>query len=193
MIKRMLYYWARQYVKNIKKSEKYSELKRTIGVLIANFELEELKEKGFHSKWKVKDDDDGVGKIVLTDHLEFHIIELPKLHRMMIKQKDKSLEKWMHFLENPESKEVQKYMEENENIKRAKEKLCEISEDAKVQRIAELREKAILDENEAIETGYMKGREEEKKKIIQKMKEAGMKTEEIIKITGASKEEIEKM
>ena len=55
----MLYYWARQYVKNIKKSEKYSELKRTIGVLIANFELEELKEKGFHSKWKVKDDDDG--------------------------------------------------------------------------------------------------------------------------------------
>lgn len=211
MIKRMLYYWARQYVKNIKKSEKYSELKRTIGVLIANFEIEELKEKEFHSKWKIRDDDDEVGKIVLTDDLEFHIIELPKLHRKISKGKDKKLEKWMHFLENPESKEVQEYMKENENMKNAKEKLYEISEDAKMQRIAELREKAILDENEARETGYLEGKEEGikagikegrkegikegerigEKKVIKKLKEAGMKVDEIVKITGISKEEID--
>ena len=86
MIKRMLYYWARQYAKNIKKSEKYSELKRTIGVLIANFEIEELKGKGFHSKWKIKDNDEGIGKTVLTDDLEFHIIELPKLHQIIIQK-----------------------------------------------------------------------------------------------------------
>lgn len=201
MIKRMLYYWARQYAKNIKKSEKYSELKRTIGVLIANFEIEELKGKGFHSKWKIKDDDEGIGKTVLTDDLEFHIIELPKLHQIIVKQKDKNLEKWMLFLENPDSKEVQEYMEENENMKKARKKLCEISEDVKIQRMAELREKAILDENEARETGYQEGKEqgikagikEGEERIIQKMKQAGIKVEEIAKITGISKEEIEKL
>ena len=42
--------------------------------------------------------------------------------------KDEILQ-WMMFLENPEAKEVVKIMEENEDIKEAKEELDKISQD----------------------------------------------------------------
>ena len=54
-------------------------------------------------------------------------------------------------------------MKENVNMKEARTKLEGISEDARMQRIAELREKAILDEKEAKYTGYMSGLEEGRK------------------------------
>ena len=54
-------------------------------------------------------------------------------------------------------------MKENVNMKEARTKLEGISEDARMQRIAELREKAILDEKEAKYTGYMNGLEEGRK------------------------------
>ena len=64
-------------------------------------------------------------------------------------------------------------MEKNEEIKEATVVVKQMSEDEKMQRLAFLREKAILDEKEIIETatnkglreGMEKGREENKKEI----------------------------
>ena len=53
LIKRLLFYWSKQYIRNIKKSEDYNDLQRTILILLANFEIGSLKELGFHSKWKI--------------------------------------------------------------------------------------------------------------------------------------------
>ena len=113
------------------------------------------------------------------------------------KGKDKKLKEWLCFLDNPESKEVLEFMKDNENIKQAKEKLVTMSEDETIRRLAELREKALLDEREAEYTGYCKGKEEghsdEKKEIAKKMKEEGLEIDMIIKITNLSREEIEKL
>ena len=43
LIERILYYWSRIYGKNLNGSDDYIELKRTIGVLIVNFEIKKLK------------------------------------------------------------------------------------------------------------------------------------------------------
>ena len=96
----------------------------------------------------------------MTEDLEIHIIEIPKIYKEKEDEKNKKLIQWLNFLENPESKEVEEYMKENVNVKEAKEKLEGLSEDERVQRLAELREKAILDEKEAKYTGYMEGLEE---------------------------------
>ena len=53
IIKRLLFYWSKQYRKGIKSGEDYKELKRTIVVLIADFELESIKELEFHSIWQI--------------------------------------------------------------------------------------------------------------------------------------------
>ena len=206
MIKRMLYYWARQYAKEIGKKEEYKELKRTIVVLIANFEFDKLRELGVHSRWKIIEEERR--KIVLTEDLEFNIIEVPKMYKEK-QARDEKLIEWLKFLENPESKEVQGYMKKNENIKEAREKLDKMSKDEKVRRMAELRQKALMDEREAEYTGYSNGLEDGIKQgmkqgleqgigqgyreIAKKMKGKGKDINEIIELTGLSKEEIEKL
>ena len=203
MIKRMLYYWAKQYSKGIQKNEKYGDLKRTISVLIANFELDNLKDLEFHTQWKIIETKGR--KKILTDDFELHIIELVKMRKNKVEGKDKKLQEWLCFLENPESNEVTGYMENNENMKKAKEKLHTMSEDETLRRLAELREKAILDENEAEYTGYCKGKEaglkegkklginQSNKEIAKKMKKLGYAPENIMEITNLSKEQIEKL
>ena len=96
-------------------------------------------------------------------------------------------------------------MKNNENIKSAKEKLNTLSEDERVRRLAELREKAIMDEKEAKYTGYTEGRREgikegrkqgkeaTKKEIAKKMKEEKIGTEIIVEVTGLTKEDIDKL
>ena len=85
----------------------------------------------------------------------------------------------------------------NEAIKKAVEKVNELSEDEEMQRIAYLREKAIREENAIYERGIEKGIDEgskkEKEKIAKKMKNKKIDISEIIEITGLSKEEIEKL
>ena len=157
IIKRLLYYWSKQYIKGIKTGNEYEELKRMIVILIADFEIKGLEEAGFQSKWKVIEEKER--KLILTEDMEINIIELPKMYRDKGEEKEK-LKQWLYFLENPESKEVASFMKENENMKQAKEKLDTMSEDARVRRLAELREKAILDEKEAKYTGYCEGKRE---------------------------------
>ena len=145
----------------------------------------------------------------MTDDFELHIIELTKIRKSKANGKDKKLKEWLSFLENPESKEVTGYMEKNENMKKAKEKLNTLSADEELRILAELREKAIRDEKslkegyyeeglkEGIKEGHVKGMEEglvqKNKENAKKMKERGYTIEEIIEITNLSKEEIEKL
>lgn len=89
-------------------------------------------------------------------------------------------------------------MKENKELKEAKEKLEIMSEDEKMQILAELRLKAIRDEkaierfgyNQGMEKGINKGKNEEKNKIAKKMKETGAKIEYIKEMTGLTEEEI---
>ena len=90
-------------------------------------------------------------KIILTQKLEIDIIELPKIIGKE-KEQDNLLD-WLYFLENPKSERVTEKMKENENLKEAVKKLDNLSEDEKMQRIADLRQKAIMDEKAIYEKG----------------------------------------
>ena len=202
IIERMLYYWSKMYTRQIKAGDDYKKLEKTIVILIADFNIKGLEEVEYHSTWKIIETN-SVKKLILTDKFELDIIELSKI-KGRENEKDQLLD-WLIFLENPESERVARKMEENENLKEAVEKLDRISEDEKMQRIIELREKAIRDEHaiydkgldDGIEKGIQKGKEkgakEEKIKIVKSMLKENMDIEIIIKITGLTKEEIEKL
>ena len=130
-------------------------------------------------------------KLILTDKFELDIIELLKI-KGRENEKDQLLD-WLIFLENPESERVTWKMKENENLKEAVEKLDRISEDEKMQRIIELREKAIRDEHAIYAKGVDDGIEKGIKKIAKSMLKKGMNVSDIIEITGLTKEEIEKL
>mgnify|MGYP001042248074 FL=1 len=190
IIERMLYYWSKMYTKQIKAGDDYNKLEKTIVILIADFNIKGLEEVEYHSTWKIIETN-SVKKLILTDKFELDIIELLKI-KGRENEKDQLLD-WLIFLENPESERVTRKMEENENLKEAVEKLDRISEDEKMQRIIELREKAIRDEHAIYAKGVDDGIEKGIMKIAKSMLKKGMNVSDIIEITGLTKEEIEKL
>ena len=198
IIERILYYWSRLYSRQIKSGEDYKILQKAIVILITDFKIENLEELDYHSRWKIMEDKQGK-KIILTQKLEIDIIELPKIIGKE-KEQDNLLD-WLYFLENPKSERVTEKMKENENLKEAVKKLDNLSEDERMQRIADLRQKAIMDEKTiyekglevGIEKGIMEGSQKEKIEIAKKMLELKIDKETIAEATGLTEQEIEKI
>ena len=158
---------------------------------------------------------------VLTDVFEIRIINLKRVREAYQKDKNNKKNQWVMFLEDPNSREVKEIMEKNEDVKKAVITVREMSEDEKMERLAELREKAIMDEKALYNTGIREGtelgkklgreegkkegreegrkegkeegRKETKRKIAKKLISKNMKTEEIMELTGLTKEEIKEL
>ena len=79
---RLMFYWSKMYISNIHRAQNYDVLKKCIVILIGNFELKNLESiaKG-HTKWELREKD--FSEIVLTEVCEIHIIELPKLKKLV--------------------------------------------------------------------------------------------------------------
>lgn len=84
-------------------------------------------------------------------------------------------------------------MEENEEIKKAKEELDKISQDAKERRLAELRDKALMDEIVIRDSGYNEGKKETQIEIAKNMLNKNFNVKQISELTDLSAEEIEKL
>ena len=127
------------------------------------------------------------GKIILTDVLELYIIDLSKIEKY---SESTSLDTWVKFISNSEDLNMENA---DESIKKAKEVLDEISEDEHEQYLAHLREKYIFERQGIEEAGFDKGVKASKIEFAKKMKEDNESIEKIIKYTGLTKEEIEKL
>lgn len=77
MIKRSMYYWSRLYSRQMKQGMVYKQLNSVIAINIMNFDLFDQSEL-FHSTYHLYEDTE---KTKLTDLMEFHYIEIPKLLR----------------------------------------------------------------------------------------------------------------
>lgn len=141
----------------------------------------------------------------MTNNLELHIIEIQKAKEEYKHNKDDKLLQWIKFLENPESKEVDRIMVSNKEIKEAKKELFSLSQDEENQRIADFREREIMDRKDIYETGKDEGKaegiKEGRKEGIKEARETfiinllkiKMPIDKIIEFTSATKEEIEKI
>ena len=210
---RFLYYWSRVYTSQLLKGNTYKELNRVIGIIVIDYNFEKTKEiEQISTKWKIKEVTTGK-ELVLTDMLELYIIEVPKVKKILEKEPNNNLAQWIQFLDNPNEKEVLKSMENNEEIKEAMEELEVISKEKELRRLAELKEKAIRDEKNALahaiedgkNIGIAEGRKEglkeglkevnkklkdEKIEIAKRLLKIGLTVEQITEVTELSKQEI---
>ncbi len=186
--KRILFYWSKLYMKQIERGEDYEKLNRSISIIFLDYELKKFKELPIHTKWQIKESKNG--RKILTEDLEIHIIEIPKINKMIENGK---LKKWIMFLENPEGEETKKMAEKEKEIKEAIETLEEISSDEVKERIAELRQKYIMDKKSEIRTAEEKGIEKGKQEVAKKMKQKKFSTDDIMETTGLTKEQIERL
>ena len=192
MLPRFLLYWAKMYSANLKVGEQYSNLRRTISIIIVDGELPEFKGiKKAQTNWQIREEE--YKNIILTSYFEICIIELPKAIREYKTNRENGVLQWMMFLENPEDVEVTKIMEENENIKEAKEELDRISQDDRLRRIAFKAELERMDHEQLMYEAKRDGKKEEKIQIAKNMLKEKVSIEFIIKVTGLSKEEVEQL
>ena len=201
---RLLFYFSKMYGREIKRGDAYNKAKRVVLIAIIDFKLaltETITE--IETEWKLREKNRP--ELTLTNSIEIRIIELEKVRKYYGKNKNNIKAQWMLFLDDPNSKEVREIMEKNEEIKEATVVVKQMSEDEKMQRLAFLREKAILDEKEIVETatnkglregmekGIEKGREENKKEIAKKLYEINMPIEQIAKVVELDISEVKKI
>ena len=153
---RLLYYFSKLYSNEIKRGDDYEKAKRVIMVAILDYNLNLTKEiKKMETKWKLREENNK--DLVLTDKIEIDIIELSKVKDEYERNKQNKKAQWALFISDPNIKEVQEIMKSNEDIEEAVVTVHKMTEDEKMRRIADLREKAILDEKAIRRKGYQDG------------------------------------
>jgi len=187
MIERSLYYWSGLYREQLKKGEEYQKLQKTISIIILDYDI--FDEGPYHEIARIRREYENK---ILTDKLEMHFIQLTKFKEENPGVKRK-IEQWMWFLINKNRGRLDMSVNNNKEVKKAQEELEYLSGDEELKRWEELREKALKDERSAILSARLKGIEEGKKEIARKMLEENILIDTIIKVTGLTKEDIEKL
>jgi predicted transposase/invertase (TIGR01784 family) len=100
---------------------------------------------------------------------------------------------WTEFLKNPESEKVRSLEMTIEEIRRAKDQLVRMSNDSEQRAIYEMRAKILKDKVSALNKAKEEGREQGKIEVAKNLLSMGMDTLTVIKVTGLSKEDIEKI
>ena len=127
----------------ISSGQNYNTLKPSISILIAFYELPQLKGiNNYHTIWNLKEK--VFSEFVLTDNIEMHILEIPKIKNDEIFKDE--LAQWLKFIENPGNKEIEKFMSENKFLKQAKEELAYLSGDPDFQRLVDARAGFLMDQ-----------------------------------------------
>lgn len=147
------------YASEIKRGDDYTEAKKVILIAIIDYPFELTQTiSEMETVWKLceKNHPD----LVLTDSIEICILELDKVKNTYYKNKLDKKAQWMLFLDDPNSREVKEIMEKNNDIKDAVIEVHERSKDEQLRRLAELKEKAIMDEKAIYKAGKLRGEKE---------------------------------
>ena len=153
---RSLFYWSKMYNSQISSGDTYAKLKKCITINIIDFKTIPLDK--IHTKFHVLEDETGYK---LTDVLEIHFLELPKLENLdNLKDKDDPILEWLEFLDASSKEGMEMLAKKNENIKEAYEILQKVSKSKEARMAYEARQAEIMDQLTREETA----REEEKLK-----------------------------
>ena len=114
MIPRTLHYMSRIIASQLKSGKNYSSLKQTICINFVDFELFE-DNKYAHNEFSYRTQRGDL----LTNLSQIHFIELPKAEKGGIIENE-MLQKWVKFINNPSSEEVEMFVSEYAEIGEAK-------------------------------------------------------------------------
>ena len=203
VFKRSTHYMSKMLSDELKKSEEYIQVKKTIVINFLNFEFyqrnsyrsvahmkfEKTKPQEFIDMGYTKEDE------IATKDLEMHFIEIPKFVKKSPRATT-TLEQWLWLIVGREEK-LKMAKKENKEIKKAMDIIDEMSMDPKEWELYESRRLAIMDYNTGMhqsrEDGKEEGKKESKIEIAKNMLNEGMEIETISRLTNLTVEEIEKI
>lgn len=192
MVKRSLYYWSKLYTSQMQEGMPYRALRKTITINLLDFILfssdEEFQTTG--QLW------DTTKQRVLSDDIEIHFVEIPKLVKQWRQEKvnpwENAFVRWILLLPAHEDEHLTQTLEEiamNQDpiLQKAMDKWENMSHDSSFRSAYEAREKLLLDEQAKLAHAREEGLEEGKIRLIRSMHENGMPLDDIAKFTGDRK------
>lgn len=198
ILKRSLYYWSRLYASQLKKGKPYSSLHKTITINLLNFAM--FKEyEDFHTTgklWNIQQQQ------LLSDDIEIHIVEIPKLLQHWREEKvnpwEDSFVRWLLLLPANEDEHLTHTLEEiamNQDpiLQKAMDKWEHMSQDASFRKEYEAREKALMDEAAGIAHALNKGVQQGKRQMILGMHRLQIPIETIAQASELTIEEVKKI
>jgi predicted transposase/invertase (TIGR01784 family) len=132
---RVLFYWGRLYAGQLQRGAPYSDLQRCAVVLITDFV--ELSGPRFHSVFQARE---RTTHELLTDHLELHVLELPKLQDALVGTDEPALAAWCRFLSAETDEQLEALAMQHPILKEAKDALEKLSADPEARERAARRE-----------------------------------------------------
>lgn len=200
MEKRTLYYWSCIFSDQMQKGMSYSELAQTVTINILNFRYVRATE-AYHTTFHLYEDTD---QFLLTDALEIHFMEIPKLltnwRKRTVSLHEDRLVRWLLLLEAAEDDEIRNELEtiakEDPVMKEAFEKWEDISRDPQALSEYHSRRMAILDEASAIREAELREQRallEGKREIVKQLILKGFDIETICEVSGLSRKEIDEL
>ena len=154
---RVTYYNAKMIFQQLSAGDKdFLKLKKTISIVIADFEVIENSPK-YHHKFQLNDME---AKVTFTDIVEIHSLELQKIPE---NSDNTAKYDWVQFLKSESEEEFDMLAARNPTIKKAVVELKRLSQDEEAQKLYDDRIKAIRDENSRMRTAYNKGKKEAEK------------------------------
>ena len=197
--KRSSVYMATLETDGIKKSEDYKQAKKVIAINLLNFEY--YKRNSYHNIAHMKFEKTKENEYVdmgysneeelATNDLEMHFIEIPKFEKKNPEANTK-LEQWLWLLAGREEK-LEMARKKNKEIDKAIDIINQMSMDEKEWNLYISRQRAIWDYNTGMRTAREEGAKQEKLEIDKNMLKEKVDIQIIEKVTGLTKEEIDKL
>ena len=198
-VQRTIFYWAKMYTENLKTGEVYTKLPKciTINIVGEGFDLNNL----LHSEYNV------VEKHLnerLSDELEIHFLNLAKVkddENIEQNEKKKKLYNWLRFIETDDEEVRNMLAQESPIMAKANATINIMEMSPKEKWLYENRMKYEHDKaswkhvgyQEGIERGFANGVYQKSIETARIMKHEAFDLNIISKITGLSKEEIDKL
>jgi predicted transposase/invertase (TIGR01784 family) len=190
--KRTLFYWSRLFNSQLPSGDDYKMLKKTVTINILDFEYLPLER--YHSTYHLREDHT---YHQMTDVLEIHFIELPKLFKENANLDDLLVD-WMLFLKGIGNELMEEIVMKVPEIRKAMTVLDILSQDQEARILYEMREKALHDEasmlsgarEEGIKEGIKEGERKKAVEFAKKLLQKGMDIDSVAELTDLPIEEI---
>jgi predicted transposase/invertase (TIGR01784 family) len=195
LIKRILFYLAKNYAEQIKRGKVYQYLQKTIGLWILGQDFlvwpNFSPEPDIHNYYLFKH---GKSNNVLTDLLELHFVELSKFKDNKEHTERTRFENWLYLLKFGENitsiEDLPENLKKEEGIEEAVNKMMEANTDDTLRHYMLSREMGELDERSRLYGAEKRARENTIREIAKVLLSTNVELDIIIASTGLTQEEI---
>lgn len=183
MAARSLYYAARLVTEQVHSGSPYTTLRKTVTINIVDFKL--LPTNLDHTVFHLWDD---TNMITLTELLEMHFLELPKLNDT-VPLGQRQLARWMRFLTTTSQQRMEELAVDNVAVEKALKELEHLSQDPEARALYESRLKGITD----YITDVTAARTEERTRIIRALLAHGMDPRHVAELLDLQEDEVDRI